>query len=98
MRCRRCGGFLIEDRFDPNDCAQPARLRSTRCVNCGCIDDPVIRANRRGAHRAQATPSRPSVQHAPLSLLWSVKSPAVPLQDGDQSRPMLPAEKLSGLA
>lgn len=44
MVCHRCRGFLVCETFD--------ELRSdtdsvyTRCINCGCIEDVVVRTNR----------------------------------------------------
>ncbi len=44
MLCTRCGGLLIKNWWDfPYGMAQ-GELQGTRCVNCGSIDDPVIRA------------------------------------------------------
>jgi hypothetical protein len=47
MACVRCGGFVIIDGYswlgkeiDRREAPQ------THCVNCGWIEDPVIRANR----------------------------------------------------
>ena len=48
MLCTRCGGLLMQNWWDSNESVQE-RMPSTRCVNCGCIDDPVIRANKRSA-------------------------------------------------
>ncbi|MEW6246251.1 MAG: hypothetical protein AB1555_06005 [Nitrospirota bacterium] len=47
MACRRCGGLMVvELLYDPQEEASRMHCRGSRCVNCGCIDDPVIRANR----------------------------------------------------
>ena len=47
MMCARCGGFLVIDGWDgPMDNVRERRLRTMRCVNCGCIEDPVIFENR----------------------------------------------------
>lgn len=46
MACRRCGGLVVvETVCDLCDLGEEAN-RMSRCVNCGCIEDPVIRANR----------------------------------------------------
>jgi hypothetical protein len=49
MACARCGGFLILEDWDGSVTSfREKQLRSiVRCVNCGSIDDSVIRANRR---------------------------------------------------
>ena len=53
MRCTRCGGLLIENWSEIMDCVNRDRSQGTRCINCGCIDDPVIFANRRQFHRVR---------------------------------------------
>lgn len=46
MFCQRCRGLLLHETFDDwrgeTDCLHPA----TRCINCGCIKDSVVRPNR----------------------------------------------------
>jgi hypothetical protein len=47
MACRRCGGLVVVEWFyDLHEEASRMHCRGSRCVNCGCIDDPIIRANR----------------------------------------------------
>jgi len=45
MPCTRCGGLLVVEAFP--DC-QSSRMWvwGRRCLNCGYIEDPVIRRNR----------------------------------------------------
>ncbi|MDH5668859.1 MAG: hypothetical protein OEY86_12680 [Nitrospira sp.] len=46
MRCQRCQGLLVRETFgDLNVETTPLRT-ATRCINCGCIEDAVIRVNR----------------------------------------------------
>jgi hypothetical protein len=48
MTCARCGGFAVPEGFQ--DCWEDGSrmwFRGWRCLNCGCIEDSVIRANRR---------------------------------------------------
>lgn len=45
MRCRRCWGLAIVETSPFTD-ACTEESQTTRCVNCGWIEDPVIRANR----------------------------------------------------
>ncbi len=73
MLCTRCGGLLILNLWNTNDGVQSVKLLSTRCVNCGCIDDAVIRGNRRRQQRTRMTPSRGSAHHAKLLLLSRIK-------------------------
>ena len=45
MSCQRCGGLAVSEAwYDLR--AEASRLELTRCVNCGWVDDPVIRSNR----------------------------------------------------
>ncbi len=46
MACRRCSGLLVPETFDSLR-EETARLYpATRCINCGSIEDSVVRANR----------------------------------------------------
>ncbi len=46
MICQRCRGLLVRETFgdlrEEAGCMYPA----TRCINCGYIEDSVVRANR----------------------------------------------------
>jgi hypothetical protein len=46
MRCHRCRGLLVyeilSDLREEAGCMNP----TTRCINCGYIEDSVVRANR----------------------------------------------------
>jgi hypothetical protein len=46
MSCQRCKGLLVRETFgdlrEGTGCMSPA----TRCINCGYIEDSVMRANR----------------------------------------------------
>ena len=46
MVCQRCRGLLVRETFgdlrEEAGCMYPA----TRCINCGYIEDSVVRANR----------------------------------------------------
>ena len=45
--CGRCGGLVVvASVFANRDGTGTVWLLVGRCVNCGCIDEPVIRANR----------------------------------------------------
>ena len=47
MTCERCGGLLVTDVFaDLWELTGPMEFQGARCLNCGSIDDDVIRANR----------------------------------------------------
>lgn len=47
MACTRCGGLLVTDVFaDLWEISGPMEFEGLRCLNCGSIEDEVIRANR----------------------------------------------------
>jgi len=46
MRCRRCQGFMIEDRFVHREHADTLEVVARRCINCGEILDAVIHHHR----------------------------------------------------
>ena len=47
MTCVRCGGFVIIDRYAwPGEEIESREAPHAHCVNCGWIEDPVIRENR----------------------------------------------------
>ena len=47
MSCTRCGGLIVVETFsDLREEVSRAQFQGSRCLNCGCIDDPLIRANR----------------------------------------------------
>lgn len=49
MVCPRCGGLLVpNNEMATGICEEKTWLsfQGFRCINCGFMDDPVIRANR----------------------------------------------------
>jgi hypothetical protein len=47
MECGRCGGFLVvEKECDETVALLEPRIPTTRCVNCGNLEDSLIRLNR----------------------------------------------------
>ena len=46
MVCQRCHGLLVCDTFDDLNIRADALYTATRCINCGYIEDAVVRANR----------------------------------------------------
>jgi methenyltetrahydromethanopterin cyclohydrolase len=56
MVCQRCQGLLVCEIFDDLNIESDSLYTGTRCINCGCIEDAIVRANRvRPAVRARAT-------------------------------------------
>jgi len=49
MRCARCGGLMVREKFE--DLGGLGSIdheyAGWRCINCGAIVDPVIAAHRR---------------------------------------------------
>ncbi len=59
MTCARCGGFAVPEGFqDRWEEGSRMQLRGWRCLNCGCIEDSVIRANRRQQPQARQSHAR----------------------------------------
>ncbi len=59
MRCQRCRGLMVCETFDDLNMETNSLYSATRCINCGCIEDAVVRANRsRPSVRRRATPRR----------------------------------------
>lgn len=46
MVCLRCRGLLVYETFDDLSIETDSRYIATRCINCGCVEDAVIRSNR----------------------------------------------------
>ena len=46
MVCQRCRGLLVCETFDDLSSGTDSLYRATRCINCGYIEDAVVRANR----------------------------------------------------
>lgn len=66
MVCQRCRGLLVCETFDDLSIGIDALYTATRCINCGYIEDAVVRANRfrrperirRIAHRSRMVRKR----------------------------------------
>lgn len=49
MRCDRCQGLMVEDHLiDMLDDSGNLWLRTSRCVSCGAVSEPLIDRRRRG--------------------------------------------------
>lgn len=46
MLCQRCAGLLVRETFGDMRADTDCLYVATRCVNCGSVEDAVIRANR----------------------------------------------------
>lgn len=79
--CRRCGGLLVTDiLFDHLGPCWEEGYACQRCVNCGAIDDAVIRANRH-RHLDSSPDGRRSGARTPAIPTW------IPCANGRRSRP-----------
>jgi hypothetical protein len=59
MVCQRCRGLLVQETFGDLIDKTGRLSTATRCINCGCVEDAVVRANRfRPSVRARALPRR----------------------------------------
>lgn len=46
MFCQRCRGLLVRETFNDLSSESNSVNTATRCINCGYIEDAVVRANR----------------------------------------------------
>ena len=46
MLCFRCSGLLVRETFDDLREETARQCAATRCINCGYIEDALVRANR----------------------------------------------------
>jgi hypothetical protein len=46
MVCQRCRGLLVRETFNDLSIESNSVNIATRCINCGYIEDAVVRANR----------------------------------------------------
>ena len=59
MVCQRCRGLLVRDTFDDLSRGTDSLNNATRCINCGCIEDAIVRANRfRRSENMRVSPRR----------------------------------------
>lgn len=73
MLCARCGGLLVQERlFEATGMSSTEQVDYDRCVNCGAIEDAIVRANRQPARPPVRSrePRGPRVQHTgPAALM-----------------------------
>jgi hypothetical protein len=66
MLCQRCRGLLVREAFGDLNMKTDHLSTATRCINCGCIEDAVVRANRFGhPMRNRSVPRRRAHQDSP---------------------------------
>lgn len=57
MICPRCRGLLVREPVGGLNVKTDRLFTATRCINCGCIEDAVVRANR--FHSSEKTRENP---------------------------------------
>ncbi len=62
VRCQRCEGLLVYEKFDELRYGTGGLCPATRCINCGCIEDSVVRVNRLHPPMAQRMASHGMVR------------------------------------
>lgn len=63
MLCSRCSGLLVCETFGELR-QETARLcQATRCINCGSIEDSLVRANRLRSRAAKQSAPRGLVRN-----------------------------------
>ncbi len=62
MVCQRCSGLLVRETFDSLSTEAGIMCQVTRCINCGYIEDSVVRANRLHPLPAKRSMSRGRVR------------------------------------
>lgn len=51
MRCQRCDGLMVRERYDDLELGSAgSEISSWRCLNCGAIVDPMIVAHHHATH------------------------------------------------
>ena len=69
MSCARCGGQVVREQpFDPYNRDSTDKSAAERCLNCGAIEDAIIRANRL-SERTQHRSREPRAPRPHLSVL-----------------------------
>lgn len=68
MLCERCRGLLVCEIFTELNDEISTMCPATRCLNCGDVEDAVIRANHRRPPMAQQSVPHRIVRRA--EVLW----------------------------
>ncbi|HSL04301.1 MAG TPA: hypothetical protein VK901_12300 [Nitrospiraceae bacterium] len=83
MVCQRCRGLLVRETFDGLSQEADIMCLATRCINCGSIDDSVVRANRLRPPAAKRSVSRGMVG---MGRALFMKIDGIDLVGGRQAR------------
>ena len=66
MVCQRCSGLLVREIFDDLSVETSITFLATRCINCGYIEDSVVRFNRLHPPTARRSTPRRMVRNVML--------------------------------
>ena len=69
MVCERCRGLLVYETFDDLSIGTDALYTAARCINCGYIEDAVVRANRFRRAGKTRGPSRRRVRTSDVARI-----------------------------
>jgi hypothetical protein len=69
MVCQRCRGLLVRETFDGLSQEADIMCLATRCINCGSIEDSVVRANRLRPPAAKRAVPRGMVRKGEVVLI-----------------------------
>jgi hypothetical protein len=69
MVCQRCRGLLVSETFSDLRNETARMCPAARCINCGCIEDSVVRANRLRAPAANRSVPRGMVRKGGVVFL-----------------------------
>lgn len=69
MLCQRCRGLLVREIFGDLRTETARACPATRCINCGCVEDSVVRANRLRHPEAKRSVPRGMVRRGSIVFL-----------------------------
>jgi len=84
MLCQRCRGLLVRETFDDLRGETGYLGPATRCINCGYIEDSVVRANRLSPPEAKRSVPRGMVR---MGKALFMKTKRIDLIGEGQARP-----------
>ena len=69
MSCHRCRGLLVRETLGDLREVTGCMIPATRCINCGYLEDSVVRANRLSPPTAKRPVSRGVVRKGGVVLI-----------------------------
>lgn len=68
MLCQRCRGLLVRETFSDLREEAASLYPATRCINCGYVEDAVVRLNRLRSHMEKRSAPRGLDRRGILSI------------------------------